>query len=143
MILDIVTLFGTLGYIYIPTMWFPIWYLGPLAIYILSKEYIRAAVWICIISVILSQTSLTPWWVYIGYYGIWCVGVYVSSRFFDRGWAVQSILATVWLMISVLIVNKFSISLENMVLFGFVNGIWLAIVLKVAHKYNIYEQVNA
>ncbi len=142
MLLDLMIVGGIAAHIYIPSIWLPIWYLGPLAVYIISKQYIRTVLWVVVISVVLTQTSLTVWWINILYYGIWSLGVYLFSTFFDRGWAVQTILSSAWLLVSLLIVSGFSVSLNQIAIFIGVNTLWLALSLQIADKYNIYEQIS-
>lgn len=142
MVLDFIIIGGIAAHIYIPSIWLPIWYIGPLAIYIISKQYIRTVLWVVVISIILTQTSLTVWWINILYYGIWSFGVYLFSTFFDRGWAVQTILSSVWLLVSLLIVSGFSIPLNQIIIFIGVNTLLLAISLQIADKYNIYEKIS-
>lgn len=142
MLLDLIIVGGIAAHIYIPSIWFPIWYIGPLAIYIISKQYMRTILWIVVISVVLTQTSLTVWWVNILYYGIWSLGVYLFSTSFDRGWAVQTVLSSAWLLVSLLIVFGLSIPLNQIAIFIGVNVLWIAISLQIADKYKIYEQIG-
>jgi hypothetical protein len=142
MFLGIILLLGLFIHIYIPLIWVPLLYLGPLIIYILAKQYWTVMIWLIIIVLVLQQTSITLWWHNALYYGIWLLGVYIASIFLDRGWAVQGILATVFLITSKMIIIGIPKDYWNLLIYTVINGVTITIFLYIADKYKIYEEFN-
>ena len=142
MFLGIIILLGLWLHIYVPLIWVPILYLGPLIIYILAKQYWTVMIWLIIIVLVLQQTSITLWWHNALYYGIWLLGVYIASIFLDRGWAVQGILATVFLITSKMIIIGIPKDYWNLLIYTVINGVTITIFLYIADKYKIYEEFN-
>lgn len=140
MILGFILLLSVFLHIVIPSIFMPLFFLGILSIYILSHQYWTVFIWLIIIILILQLSSLTPWWQFSLYYFVWSLGVYISSIFLDKGWPVQSIMATVSLIIVNLIFNGFNVDYINIGIYTIVNGIAIAIVLYIAEKLKIYEQ---
>ncbi|MEY2986141.1 MAG: hypothetical protein RJB24_370 [Candidatus Parcubacteria bacterium] len=141
MALAILLLLSLFLHIIMPTVFVPLFFLGILSIYILSKQYLTAFIWIIIIVLVLQMSSLTLWWQLGLYYLIWSVEVYVSSIFLDRGWTVQSIMATFFLFISNLSLNGVNIDYINIIIYTLINGIGIAIVLYTAEKFKVYEKI--
>jgi hypothetical protein len=142
MFLGIILLLGLFIHIYIPLIWVPLLYLGPLAIYILAKQYWTVAIWFFIIVMVLQQTSITVWWHNALYYALWILGVYIASLFLDRGWAVQGILATVFLVMSNIIITGIPQDYLNLAIYTMINGLAITIFLYIADKYHMYEELN-
>jgi len=142
MFLGIIILLGLCLHIYVPLIWVPILYLGPLIIYILAKQYWTVMIWLIIIVLVLQQTSITLWWHNALYYGVWLLGVYIASIFLDRGWAVQGILATVFLITSKMIIIGIPKDYWNLLIYTVINGVTITIFLYIADKYKIYEEFN-
>jgi hypothetical protein len=142
MFLGIIILLGLFLQVYIPMTWLPLLYLGPLVIYILAKQYWTVVIWLSIIILVLQQTSITLWWYNVLYYGIWILGVYIASIFLDKGWAVQAILATVFLIISKIIIIGIPQDYLNLTIYTLINGIAITIFLYIGDKYKIYEELN-
>lgn len=142
MFLGIILVIGLFIHIYMPLIWIPLLYLGPLAIYILAKQYLTVAIWLIIIVLVLQQTSITIWWHNAVYYGIWALSVYIASIFLDRGWAVQGILATVFLVISKIIITGIPQDYLNLAIYTMINGLAITIFLYIADKYHMYEELN-
>lgn len=142
MLLGIILLLGLFIHIYIPLIWVPLLYLGPLAIYILAKQYWTVVIWFLIIVMVLQQTSITVWWHNALYYAIWILGVYIASLFLDRGWAVQGILATVFLVMSKIIITGIPQDYLNLAIYTLINGLAITIFLYIADKYHMYEELN-
>jgi hypothetical protein len=90
---------------------------------------------------LIQVSTLTPWWQNSLYYAIWILCIYISSISLDKGWPVQSIIATIALLISNLIVNWFSVDYISLGIYTFVNGLGIAIVLYTAEKLKIYEKI--
>lgn len=126
-------------YILIPSVFTPALFLGVLAIYIFARQYIVFLIWLIIIVITLSFTSLTPWWEVALYYSLWSVGVYLASIFLDKSWAVQSIIATIWLMFCKFIITGLALDYMYIISYILVNGIGIAIFLYFAEKIKIYE----
>jgi hypothetical protein len=99
-------------------------------------------IWLIIIVLVLQQTSITLWWHNALYYGIWLLGVYIASIFLDRGWAVQGILATVFLITSKMIIIGIPKDYWNLLIYTVINGVTITIFLYIADKYKIYEEFN-
>jgi hypothetical protein len=140
MILGLILLLSLFLHIVIPSIFMPLFFLGIFTIYILSKQYWTTFIWLIIIILILQISSLTPWWQFSLYYFVWSLGVYISSIFLDKAWPVQSIMATVFLIIVNLIFNGFNVDYINIGIYTIVNGIAIAVVLYIAEKLKIYEQ---
>jgi len=140
MLLGLILLLSLFLHIVIPSIFMPLFFLGILSIYILARQYWTVFIWIFIIILILQVSSLTPWWQFSLYYLLWSLGVYISSISLDKGWPVQSIMATVSLMIVNLIFNGFNVDYINIGIYTIVNGIAIAIVLYIAEKLKIYEE---
>lgn len=126
-------------YILIPSVFTPALFLGVLAIYIFARKHIVFLIWFIIIVITLSFTSLTPWWEVALYYSLWSVGVYLASIFLDKSWAVQSIIATIWLMFCKFIITGLALDYMYIISYILVNGIGIAIFLYFAEKIKIYE----
>ncbi len=139
MLLGLILLLSLFLHIVIPSIFMPLFFLGILSIYILARQYWTVFIWIIIIILILQLSSLTPWWQFSLYYFVWSLGVYISSIFLDKGWPVQSIMATVSLIIVNLIFNGFNVDYMNIGIYTIVNGIAIAVVLYIAEKLKIYE----
>jgi hypothetical protein len=118
----------------------PLLFLGILSIYIINRQYWAVCMWIMIVVIILQLFSLTPWWQLGLYYFVWSILVYISSIYLDKGWPVQSIIATVSLMIVNLIFNGFNVDYINTSIYTIVNGVGIAIILYIAEKLKLYEQ---
>jgi hypothetical protein len=142
MFLGIIILLGLGLHIYIPLIWVPLLYLGPLAIYILAKQYWTVVIWLIIIVLVLQQTSITAWWHNALYYGIWLLGIYLASIFLDRSWTVQSILVTVFLLISKIIMIGIPQDYWNLIIYTLMNGIAITLFLYIGDKYKIYEELS-
>jgi len=140
MLLSISLLLSLVLHILIPTVFVPLFFLGILSIYILGKQYLPALIWIVIIVLILQRSSITIWWQLGLYYLLWSIGVYISSIFLDKSWPVQSIMATLFLLITNFILNGINIDYMNITIYTLVNGLGIAIVLYIAEKSKIYEK---
>lgn len=141
MLLGLTLVISIFLHILIPSIFLPLFFFGILAVFILSKQYWSVFI-CCIIIILLIQVStLTPWWQNILYYAIWILCVYISSISLDKGWPVQSIIATIALLISNLIINGFSIDYMSLGIYTLVNGLGIAIVLYTAEKLKIYEEI--
>jgi len=140
MLLSISLLLSLVLHILIPTVFVPLFFLGILSIYILGKQYLPALIWIVIIVLILQISSITIWWQLGLYYLLWSIGVYISSIFLDKSWPVQSIMATLFLLIANFILNGINIDYMNITIYTLVNGLGIAIVLYIAEKSKIYEK---
>jgi len=140
MLLSISLLLSLVLHILIPTVFVPLFFLGILSIYILGKQYLPALIWIVIIVLILQRSSITIWWQLGLYYLLWSIGVYISSIFLDKSWPVQSIMATLFLLIANFILNGINIDYMNITIYTLVNGLGIAIVLYIAEKSKIYEK---
>lgn len=140
MAIAILLLLSLFLHIIIPTVFVPLFFLGILGIYILAKQYLTAFIWIIIIVLALQISSLTLWWQLGLYYFCWSLGVYISSVFLDKGWAVQSIMATFFLLISNLILNGINIDYMNITIYTLINGLGITVILYVAEKFKIYEK---
>ncbi|MGA1050190.1 MAG: hypothetical protein ACO3TG_01735 [Minisyncoccia bacterium] len=140
MLLGLILILSLFLHIIIPSIFIPLFFLGILSIYILARQYWTSFIWMIIIILILQLSSLTPWWQVSLSYIIWSLGVYISSIYLDKGWPVQSIMATISLLISNLILNGFNIDYTNIGIYTIINGISIAIILYIAEKFKIYEQ---
>lgn len=140
MILAILLVLSLILHIIIPSIFIPLFFLGILSIYIIAKQYLTACIWIIIIVLILQISSLTLWWQLGLLYLLWSSGVYMASIFLDKGWPVQSIMATFFFLISNLIINGLNIDYINIAIYTFINGIGIATVLYMAEKFKIYEE---
>jgi len=140
MLLSILLLLSLVLHILIPTVFVPLFFLGILSIYILGKQYLPALIWVSIIVLILQISSITIWWQLGLYYLLWSIGVYISSIFLDKSWPVQSIMATLFLLIANFILNGINIDYMNITIYTLVNGLGIAIVLYIAEKSKIYEK---
>jgi hypothetical protein len=141
MILGILLLLSLVLHILVPTVFVPSFFLGILSIYILGKQYLPALIWIVIILLILQISSITIWWQLGLYYLLWSIGVYISSIFLDKSWPVQSIMATLFLLIANFILNGSNIDYINITIYTLINGLAIAAVLYMAEKYKIYEKL--
>lgn len=137
--LSLILVASLLLYILIPSVFTPALFLGVLAIYIFARQYIVFLICLIIIVITLSFTSLTPLWEAALYYSLWSLGVYLSSIFLDKSWAVQSIIATIWLMLCKFIITGFMLDSMHIIIYILVNGIGIAIFLYFAEKLKIYE----
>jgi hypothetical protein len=141
MLLGLTLAISVLLHILIPSIFLPLFFLGILVVFILSKQYWSVFIWCIIIILLIQVSSLTPWWQNSLYYAIWILCMYISSISLDKGWLVQSIIATISLLISNLIVNGFIINYMSLVIYALVNGLGIAIVLYTAEKLKIYEKI--
>jgi hypothetical protein len=66
--------------------------------------------------------------------------MYISSISLDKGWPVQSIMATLSLVVVTLIFNGFNVDYISVAIYTIINGIAIAIVLYTAEKLKVYEQ---
>lgn len=140
MLLSILLLLSLVLHILIPTVFVPLFFLGILSIYILGKQYLPALIWVVIIVLILQISSITIWWQLGLYYLLWSIGVYISSIFLDKSWPVQSIMATLFLLIANFILNGINIDYMNITIYTLINGLGIAILLYIAEKSKIYEK---
>lgn len=140
MLLGVILLFSLLLHIVIPTILSPLFFLGILSIYILGNQYKTVFIWIIIIVSILQLSSLTPLWKLSLYYILWSLFMYISSISLDKGWPVQSIMATLSLVVVTLIFNGFNVDYISVAIYTIINGIAIAIVLYTAEKLKVYEQ---
>ncbi len=140
MVLSLILLLGIFLHIIIPSIFFPLFFLGTLIVYILDRQYWALLIWNIIIVLILQVSSLTPWWQFALYYFLWSTFVYIGSITLDKSWPVQSIMATIFLSFSHLILNKFNIDYINWGIYTSVNGIGIGIVLYMAEKLKVYEK---
>ena len=58
MVLGIIILLGLCIHIYVPLIWVPILYLGPLVMYILAKQYWTVMIWLIIIVAAKNTSSI-------------------------------------------------------------------------------------
>lgn len=126
-------------YIQIPSIYTPSLFLGILAVYIVNKQYWLIGFGLAIIVLFLQMTSLENWWEIAIYYSLWSLGIYFASILLDKSWAVQSIIATIWLIICKLILSGFMVDYMNIIIYTIVNGIGIAIFLYFSEKLKIYE----
>lgn len=140
MLLSILLLLSLVLHILIPTVFVPLFFLGILSIYILGKQYLPALIWVVIIVLILQISSITIWWQLGLYYLLWSIGVYISSIFLDKSWPVQSVMATLFLLIANFILNGINIDYMNITIYTLINGLGIAILLYIAEKSKIYEK---
>jgi hypothetical protein len=137
--LGLILLLSLFTYILMPSIYNPAIFLGILAVYILARQYLLFGIWLITIILVLSSFSLTSWWQLGINYILWSIGVYMSSVFLDKSWAIQSIIATLWLMFCKFIITGFSIDYMNLIIYTIFNGLAIAICLYIAEKLKIYE----
>lgn len=137
--LGLILLLSLFVNILIPNIFNPAIFLGILAIYILARQYAVFFIWLIIIVVSLGEFSLTPWWELAIYYIIWSIGVYMASVFLDKSWAIQSMIATLWLMFCKFIMSGLVIDYTSLIIYTLINGIAIAICLYFAEKFKVYE----
>ena len=142
MLLISLLLFSLFLNILVPSIFNPALFLGILAVYILSRQYWLVFLSLVIIIFSLQAFSLTNWWEITLYYSIWSLGVYFASTFLDKSWAVQSIIAGIWLFIIKFILSSFSIDYLDLGIYVIFNTIGIAIVLYSAEKLKLYEQLT-
>lgn len=141
MLLGLTLVISIFLHILIPSIFLPLFFLGILAVFILSKQYWSVLIWCIIIILLIQVSTLKPWWQNSLYYFIWILCMYISSISLDKGWPVQSIIATIALLISNLIVNGLSVDYISLCIYTLVNGFGIAIVLYIAEKLKIYEKI--
>jgi len=119
----------------------PALFLGPLAIYILSRKYWVVFIWLITIILVLDYYSLNTFWELASFYFIWSISLAIISKFIERRWSVQSIVSIFLLVFYKLIFSGFQIYYINIGIYGLVNGIGIIIFLYLAEKLNIYEKI--
>ncbi|MEY3470994.1 MAG: hypothetical protein RLZZ223_344 [Candidatus Parcubacteria bacterium] len=140
MFLSLTLFLGILLHIWAPSPFMPILFLGPLAIYVLARKYWVIIIWITTITLMLSISSLTPWFISLLLYVVWCFSFYIISLFIERSWPVQSIFAVICLLVANLIVYGVSIDYILLVIYIIINSIFITLFLYLAEKYNFYER---
>lgn len=138
--LNLLLLFSLFLYIIIPNVFIPAIFLGILAFYIINRQYFLTIIWLFIIIAVLQSFSLTQWWEFAGYYSFWSLGVYFSSIFLDKSWAVQSIIISLWLFLSKFIFNSFTVDYLNITVYALMNAFSISIFLYFAEKLKLYEE---
>lgn len=140
MFLSLILFSSILLYMWIPGLFIPAIFFGPLAIYVLGRKYLVVITWLVIITLMLSTSSLAPWWIIFLFYGSWCLIFYTLSLFIERSWPVQSIFAILCLLVASFIAYGTKMDYLNLTIYMLVNSIPMVIFIFSAEKFNLYEK---
>lgn len=139
--LGFIIILTLLLYIKVSSIFTPALFIGPLAIYILSRQYWSVFIWLITIILVLDYYSLNTFWELALFYSVWSISLAIISKFIERRWSVQSIVAIFLLVVYKIIFSGFQFDYINIGVYGLVNGVGIIIFLYLAEKLNIYEKI--